>query len=442
MEENSLLIYYFIAAVVILAVSFTVLYFISNPLDKSNSIVSYPFAVGVKPNMITEKDSVTITISELNSASRNQSNNVFILYIVDPVGNVYNYSAKSLSFPGTDNKIKLEKGQYSVLLASNKNIQNMSTSAVHFDVVLNPFITSFSNFAFTSGLPVTIGLIVSVLTTLYEFASTKRNEGNLKLYEHSKWTLEKSKYYMDLVANSKRVRYLFEISEDETQKAGLKRWQVSFRNTKNSEYDKTKLLYSIMRFYASILNFRKVVNVYYFDDVLSEDFLSKLEEKILSLYDYLIDGDMSDLKKFLSLEMHQLLKNKEFSDYSNRAYKKIQENKIEGKEEFNLQKLLFYYHFTYYKVLFVSVNDAFIVTYSSPSLLHKFVSHYVSSDENLLDYVLDALNKRFYKRNRRQYFRLTIRRKDLLKRSGVIRKIKGIIKDIFVGKDFDSVNSS
>lgn len=435
-----MIIHFFIAAIVILAISFTVLYFISNPLDRPDSTINYPFAISVKPNMISEKDSVTITVSKLDSPSRNQSDNTFILYVVDPVGNVFNYSAKTLSFPGSDTKAKLEKGKYSVLLVSNNNVQNMSMSAVHFDVVLNPLLSSFSNFAFTSGLPVTIGLIISILTTVYEYASKKHNEGNLKLYEHSKWTLEKSRYYMDLVANSKRVCGLFEITEDKTQKEELNRWHVSYRH-KDREYDKTRLLYSIIRFYASVLNFRKVVNVYYFDDVLSEDFLSKLEDKILSLYDYLVDGEISDLKKFLNLEMYELLKNKGFAIYSDRAYEKLLENKTQSEEKWDLQRVLCYYHFAYYKVLFVSVNDAFIVTYSSPSLLHKFVSDYVFGEESLLKYVLKRLNHTFYGNNRRQYFKLTIRRKDLLKRKRVIGKLKGIIKGIFVGREFDSVRT-
>jgi hypothetical protein len=397
-----LIIYYFLA-VVVLAVSFTIIYFISNPLDRSNSTVIYPYAIGIKPTTISENGSVAITLSNLDSQPKNQTDDAITLYVVDPVGNGFNYTVgvidkvKTLQFNASSiSKSKLEKGQYSVLLVSNRGVQNKSMSPVHFDVVFNPSISSFSNFAFGAGLAVTIGLIISIVTTLYEFISTRHNQANLKLYEHSKWTLEKSKYYMDLVASSKRVCELFEMTDTKTEKKALQRWSISFRHTKDYKYDKTRFLHSIVRFYASVVSFRKAVNVYYFDDVLSEDFLSKLEIEILTQYDDLVDGEVSDLKKFLNLEMYQLMTNKEFAVYSDCAYKKLQASKGPDDKELSLKERLCFYHFAYYKVLYTSVNDAFIVTYSSPALLHKSVSNSISGEENLLEYVIDYLNHNFY----------------------------------------------
>ena len=193
-----MIIYYFLA-VVVLAVSFTVIYYISNPLDRFSLTVIYPYTIGIKPTTISENGSVEITLSNLDSQPKNLSVSTVTLYVVDPVGNGFNYTlaaiddVKVLQFNAravSDGKLK---GQYSVLLVSKSGLQN-NRIPVHLCVVYSPLISSFSNFAFGSGLAVTIGLIISIVTTLYEFISTRHNQANLKLYEHSKWTLEKSRY--------------------------------------------------------------------------------------------------------------------------------------------------------------------------------------------------------------------------------------------------------
>ena len=154
--------------------------------------------------------------------------------------------------------------------------------------------------------------------------------------------------------------------------------------------------------------------------------------EILSQYNDLVESEFSDLKRFLNLEIYQLTTNNDFVAYSDRAYKKLQANRGSDDKELSLKERLCYYHFAYYKVLYTTVNDAFIVTYSSPAFLHKSVSNSISGEENLLEYIIDYLNHCFYKENHSRFYRLTIRRKDLLKQRKTLGYFINKIKKRFL----------
>jgi len=242
---------------------------------------------------------------------------------------------------------------------------------------------------------------------------------------------------MGLVAASFNIYKLFTVKEIPTasqtnEKKGLEKWTVSYIETENKDYDRVKLLHSIIQFYASILAFREAVNVYYFDNIFSEDFLSKLESKILSLYRFLLNTEVGDLKKFLNLEIYQLMKDKEFKRYSNFAYNTLLENAMRKSEQLTVQQQLCYYHLVYSRVLFTSVNDAFVITYSFPAVLEQSLSHTIKSEKNLLLYAIDNLNSRFYEKNHQRYYKLSIGRKNLLKPQTSIMKLILIkLKNIF-----------
>ena len=65
------------------------------------------------------------------------------------------------------------------------------------------------------------------------------------------------------------------------------------------------MLFSMVRFYQSIIEFTNKVGIYYFDDVMAEDFLGKLQEKILQIYKGIIGDDVSALNR-LKLERHEI----------------------------------------------------------------------------------------------------------------------------------------
>jgi len=169
-------IYYFYIGMGVIALLFITVYFINNQLGKTVSKFKYPYFLSIKPITISADQSVEILVTSTNQVPKNENIKVFVF---NPIGVNTTYDFTSINyyqkfmFP---KELKgnglLQTGNYSVILTSG----NKTISAASFNVVYNAFLASFGNFAFTSGLPLTIGLIISIVSTGFQFASSREAE--------------------------------------------------------------------------------------------------------------------------------------------------------------------------------------------------------------------------------------------------------------------------
>jgi hypothetical protein len=155
----------------------------------------------------------------------------------------------------------LLQGNYSVILIENNSNQTLTT--LRFDVVFSPMLYSFGTFAFKDGLPITIGLFISALTTVYQFATTRNQDRNRLSENEAKWMLDNGKYYFTIHNCAAFITNSFFSGEDYTN------------------FDKNRIPYGMIKFYAANTIYEDKVNMFYFDNVLAETFLTKLYSRIL-----------------------------------------------------------------------------------------------------------------------------------------------------------------
>lgn len=231
------------------------------------------------------------------------------------------------------------------------------------------------------GFPITIGLIIAAITTVYQALSTRNADRNRQFQDKAKWIIDNSKCYLDLSRWSKEICSCFEGEGDEVR-------------PKFNKYKENHLLYCISGFYNSYKTFKDKPGFYYFDDVYSEDFLNRIEyDKIITLYKEI--NNLVRLKQFLESEEKDLECDAKFEYYVGKMKSCLTEraaNKPESKA-----KVLYYSHLVYGSVLDACVNDGAIVTYSSPAKVEKSMRYAVDNRKALLENGIKYLHNDIYK---------------------------------------------
>lgn len=385
------LIYYFIFGMIGFFVFLLVFYSLDNPLNRSISNVVYPYILSIKPPIIDTDGSINIA-SYLIDASNKKSK----VLVAGPYASVFEANSSknmaNLVFPDDfiGGPSPLQTGNYTVLLISTSTHQTITS--LPFNVVLSPFVYSLSNFAFTSGLPITLALVASAVTTVYQIISQQNTDRKRRLEDKAKWITSNWKYYYNMAGPELDICSLFK------------------EDVKLESKDRMQLLYNIMKFYEEFNKFRDNTNVYYFDDVYSEDFLNKISTEILRML-YAIIDDPNHLKKFFKLEYFELRTNMEFQVYSDKAYAWLSE---ETKDGLTNAMRFYFCHLVHSWILSICINEASLVTYSTPSKIVKMLRYEIKKVKDL-EKAIQTLNKLFYNDNKERYYRLRINNKDLLK---------------------------
>jgi hypothetical protein len=241
--------------------------FINNPLDRPVSSIAYPYSLSLTPPLLSKYGIKPHSIQIIISSLDNNANFKYIrLLVVDPLGEACESHIKihldrNLTFPDDFASCTLLQGNYSVILIENNSNQTLTT--LRFDVVFSPMLYSFGTFAFKDGLPITIGLFISALTTVYQFATTRNQDRNRLSENEAKWMLDNGKYYFTIHNCAAFITNSFFSGEDYTN------------------FDKNRILYGMIKFYAANTIYEDKVNMFYFDNVLAETFLTKLYGRIL-----------------------------------------------------------------------------------------------------------------------------------------------------------------
>jgi hypothetical protein len=318
---------------------------------------------------------VSLSILENNTDLKNLE---FI--IVDPFTRVIepkiNLSKQlTLRFPYDfkSSDMPYENGNYSVILLSK--IDNKRLISSYFNVVpFNPLLYSFGNFAFHGGLPITVGLIISIITTLYQIITNRNRDSNRRMEDKSQWMLENSKYFFELSYTSNEICNCF-------KKIG--------KTVDYKQFDSSLILYQMINFYDKYYNRLRQYTMYYFDDVLSEDFVLRLTTKIFDVYEEIIGESKENLVKFTGKKYDKLICQPDFKEYIQKLCNKANSNT-------KIFERLYKYQFLYYHIMNVVVNDSLLITYSSPKLLEEDIRYGVEEVYDTLKPILDDLNKSFY----------------------------------------------
>lgn len=86
------------------------------------------------------------------------------------------------------------------------------------------------------------------------------------------WLISNIRSYLDLASDAKAIEELFELGDD----------GIYYLKPEKSMDD---LLFGIIKFFRSYKNYDKSTAIYYFDNYLVENFLSRLQAEWLGMHD-------------------------------------------------------------------------------------------------------------------------------------------------------------
>lgn len=364
------------------ALLFTI-YFLDNPAERTSYVAKYPYILSLSPGQIAPHGSVNIAISSL---SNNLNNSILSAKVISPNGQVFKNdtvpSSNSLIYPQNFQPAKSDiLGNYTVVITLKNETLLISGS---FRTLSSPFLSSFTNFIFGAGLGITIGVIGTIVTLVYQIVSQNNQDRSRRLDDKAKWMIDNTKYYMALLADSSSICSAFKPQRklNPTYKA------VNVHN----------ILFYTIKFYEDYQEFRKNCGFYYFDDYVTEDFLAKVEDKIFNFMDEMTN-DYSQLRQFFGLKTQlEFMNQKNYKMYLDRLTLWLHDAKK--------SREYFLTHFTYRWVLLISINRALMITYSSTSKIAKSLELIVGTDKDILDAHIHTLNQEFYGKEKELYYLL------------------------------------
>jgi hypothetical protein len=391
------------------------LFIITNPSNEPATAVKYPFALSVKPSLVQTTGNVIISVSYNKVGTIDTTLKNITIIVVSPDGQTYERtltkpgSPISLQFPSDFLEAKITAGKHSVLLLVNNLNQNLTQS---FDAVsYPPYILGLFSFMTKDGQALTLGLVISLITVIYQFYTTRNDENKKKRDEKAAWMREKGREYMKLRAHCSRICNYFSTNSNH----GV--YEIKF-NTSNSSND-TRLLYAIVSFYKYYQDFQANTSVYYFDDYYSEDFLDETIGKISGLYNNIVESNdilpvgaerkqRDYLKNFFAdaitnreYDYYELSRNAKFIQYA-RTLKNWLET---GAPNYPNARKFFSFHYVYKEILLLVVNSGLLVTYSSPNSVKKPLIQQFRKNRDLLMECLRIVNEEIHEAEMNSFFR-------------------------------------
>jgi hypothetical protein len=408
------LLHYLIAIAIILTGILISFYFILSPLNRPVLRTNYPYSLSLNPSLTSAGSPINISVSTLRSDITLE--NLGIL-VVNPLSKKFPFSLdrtdyKTITYPDTSANMIL--GNYSVLLVSYQNNKTLVSS--YFEVVLlPPYLYSFGGFAFGSALPLTVALIVSIISTVYQLFATRNSDRNRLLQDKSQWMIDNGKYYIELVRCALKICRCFE------EEYNLE------------TFDKKNLFYEIVNFYHEyIMKFKENVGMLYFDDVHSEFFITNVLAGIFDMYKEIMNGDHRRFLQFTNwIDQPDVLKdNSEFQKYIDSLHRYLTTTDgaplVKGAKRADR---FYKYHLIFWIVLYKSTNETFVITYSRKRALEREMYYKVKDKAKkfpALEETFRQINERFYGDNEdlklelrfhnRNLFRKRFSRRDSVKK--------------------------
>ena len=261
-----------------------ILYTITNPLDQAITAVKYPYTLSVKPSLASTSGAIAISLSYRTGVIESMLENITVL-VVKPEGQIFEKTLNNptphstLQFPNDFTNAEMSEGKYSVFLLANNINQNLT---LNFEAVSYPsFIQGLFSFMTTDGQALTFGLLISLITVIYQFITTRYDETKKKREDKAGWMREKAKEYLKLKAHCSRICGYFTIAKNYAGE-----YVITFNGSEQG--NEKRLLYAIVSFYKFYQDFSTNTSVYYFDDYYSENFVDEIIGKIYGMYDDIV----------------------------------------------------------------------------------------------------------------------------------------------------------
>jgi hypothetical protein len=418
-------IYYFAITASAFLLFFILLYIAVNPLNITASSINYPYSLSIRPDLIGGSQSANISFSSNDNKTPSQD---LSPVVIDPSSTIIKLKAQikkpfkgktlTYTFPQQFNlnKSSLDTGNYSAILTSNKD--NSIIIKSHFLVVNDPILYSLGIFAFKEGLPLSIGLMIAVITTAYQFASASSNDFNHKRQDKTNWMISNSKYYLSLSAQSRKICECFDPPK-------LKEPKGFIVNFPKNNLD--NLLFLMIKFYQAYNNYENKVGISYFDHVPAENFIWRLRQDITRLYNEIFDH--WEYKIYDNKEKPELIKLESFKDHKKELDKWLndQTEKGESYEDIKLtnKQILYLYNFVYWWTLFICINDEARINYSSTKQLRNDIFLRIRKNESetgmnvsVLEYGINYFNTKYYHeyyhKHKKNYYVLLFNNKNLI----------------------------
>lgn len=367
------------------------IYFLDNPAERTSYVTRHPYILSFNPGQIAQHGSVNISIS---SFPEDFNNSILSAKVITPDGKVFKNdklsSSNSLIYPQDFKPAKSDLlGNYTVAVTSKNDTLLISGS---FRTLSSPFLSSFTNFIFGAGLGITIGVIGTLVTLVYQIVSQNNQDRSRRLNDKASWMIDNTKYYMALHADSSSICLAFKPQRK--------------LNPSYKVVNAHNILFYTIKFYEDYQEFRKNCGFYYFDDYVTEDFLARVEDKIFNFMDEMTN-DYSQLRQFFGLKTQvEFMNHENYNIYLDRLNLWLSDPKK--------SREYFLTHLTYKWVLLISINRALMITYTSTSKMAKSLELIVGSDRDILNSHIHSLNREFYDKEKELHFSLFPRKKKII----------------------------
>jgi hypothetical protein len=368
------------------------IYWANNPVDQSSTAIKWPYVIVESPYLVAQYEGVELSLSVLNDSAELSGTT---MKVIDPSGNQYSKvlnrttSQHALRYPSDFvGASTASNGNYSVLLLGNSSSSILVGS--HFNVVYDPSLTLLMQFMFGNGLPITIGLIASLITLLYQVgsqeladreraAASKNQELARKRNEKAKWMLDNAKNYLLLVQRSEGF---------------LSAYSGTYSNV--SVTDVQDLVFHVARFYKAYDLFLDKTAFYYLDDLRTEEFLKQVDAKIFGSYHDMING-YTKLRKFFDKTYDDIIADSDFQ--------KLAANATIWLGQGSNAKDLYALHLVQSWVLNIIVNKALKVSYTDEIKVDEQLCQTAKNVHRELQTALDDVNKKVFS-NPQSYYKL------------------------------------
>jgi hypothetical protein len=401
------------------------LFIITNPVDSQITVVNYPYTISVKPQILDTQGMVHMYFSIYESALIKLKPQDMKLLLVDPKGVIFTKNLNPTDFvlelnvPNEFPNSQLFPGKYSILLLYKGINQNVTTS---FEVLsYNPYISSLFSFLIKDGQTLTIGLMIAVITAIYQFLTTKNEDRKRIVNDKAEWMRDKASEYSSLYSNSIAITSYFNVSR-------LKNGHQVILEELGKE---KRLLYDILDFYRAYVRFYESGIDYYFDDYSSEDFLDCVWTEIRGLYSEILTSSTTPLsadelkqpdylKKFFvdasgkQKYYYDLENDKEFSTFAGYLVNWL--CRYGDDQEYPNIKKLYSYHFVYANVILLMIEGGLLVSYSKAKNVEEEIRLRFEENYDELSEYIDYLNPKIYEKKQNLYFTLKLNDKHLKRR--------------------------
>lgn len=382
-------------------------YYNTLTLKEASVSIKPPYKLTVFPNKILGNDFTVVSLELLN----NKTLDPISLFVVYPNGQEISLndsvSQGTQTFGIGNGSSKLMQGSYEVYLINA--IKNEIITTAGFNVT-SP---SLFNFLSTGGILTLVPVLSPVIVFMYNQFTEATNKSRGRIEKKLDWMESSMKYYFGL------MRGCFRIDEE------CSNIMTSKTNVEQNPKFSIPLFRRMIRFGNIYKKFTDELGYYYFEDVVSEEFLTQLNRELILAYESIFAIDFPSFMHFANLyeEKYSLYQdepnNSEMKAVKD-AYRTYKERLDNWLTSFRDKEAWIELHqrccshdldlfrknnLTMYLLLKINVNKIALLSYSSESRVKKSINEVAKKYKNELEIHIDSLNVEFYQDRYKLYYK-------------------------------------